>query len=529
MKKSWIFMVLITSVLSEDWKVTFENQCALEGMTVHVKCQYRYPRHHNVTSTHWLKKIFGVRFIHISYLRNFEYVGNRVGDCSLRINSIQHADDGYYRFGFITTHGTWLSKNELRLSVKDLTASVEPTTVTEGQNVSLTCRSGCNTNNIVWYRDGKVVDLKHPIFQASRKDSGRYHCAIFGQEKIKSASVTLNVQYAPSNIVVSLTPTEDIINGSAVTLSCSSDANPPVPQNGYSLYKDNQLINSGPSHTISVLQPRHSGRYHCRASNNITLSGITFVKSTEFNLDVQYLPSVEEGGSVTVMCNSAANPFNHSYMWYKWISSSSVLHVGSGQMLSLPFTETPLNGVYLCEAQSQYEVVNSTTVLLLMEQHNFGHLTVGILGGLGGILFVMLVLLLFYLWRKHKKTGKKEIKAQFSSQEVSSAPTEDQPHTIYANVNMDVPSPRSLARKYSKKQQANVMHSYGHVKTRSQLSDPQSHDNQLSISNDDEVTYTAVTSEVKKTRFDKKGLEEYRFKVGETADSVTYSTLANFS
>ncbi|XP_077465917.1 B-cell receptor CD22-like [Stigmatopora argus] len=307
-----------------------------------------------------------------------------------------------------------------------------------------------------------------------------------------------------------MTPPEDISNGSSLILSCSSDANPQVSQNGYSLYKDKQLINSGPNHIISFPQPSDSGWYHCRASNKISaLSGITSVKSTEFNLHVQYVPS--EVSSVDMMCNSTADTVNHSYMWYKWNSSNSLLYLGSGQMLSLPSMETPLGGIYLCQARSQYEFVNSTTVLLLMEPQNFGHVTVGLLGGFGGCVFLMLLL---FLWKKQRKAEKKEIKARFSSQQVSSAPNEDQPNSIYANVNMVVPSPQSLARKYSQKQHANVMHSYGHVKTRRQLSNPQSHTNQQSISNDDEVTYTAVTSQV------------LRSKVGETADSVTYSTLA---
>ncbi|XP_077589085.1 B-cell receptor CD22-like [Stigmatopora nigra] len=519
MKKGWIFLALISGLLSEDFGVTFENQCALEGETLHVKCQYHYPLYQKVISIQWFKirKVFSsFRLVPVFNLGHFENVGDRMGNCSLRINNIKHADEGNYYFYFKTAVHQKLSKNALHLSVKDLTASVEPNTVTEGGNVTLTCSSGCDTVKILWYRDGNLVGQNHSVFQADRNDSGRYHCAVFGQDEITSASVTLNVQYPPSNIEFSMTPPEDISNGSSLILSCSSDANPQVSQNGYRLYKDNQLINSGPNHIIFFPQPGDSGQYHCQASNNIsTLPGIPFVKSTEFNLNVQYMPS--EVSSVDVMCNSTADPVNHSYMWYKWISSNSLLYLGSGQMLSLPSMETPLGGIYLCQARSQYKVVNSTTVLLLMESQHLGHVTVGLLGGFGGGLFLILLL---FLWKKHRESRQKEIK------QVSSAPNEDQPNSIYANVNMVVPSPQSLARKYSQEQHANVMHSYGHVKTRRQLSNPQSHTNQQSISNDDDVTYTAVTSEVKKTHLDLTGPQVLRFKVGETADSVTYSTLA---
>ncbi|XP_077434230.1 B-cell receptor CD22-like isoform X2 [Vanacampus margaritifer] len=459
-----------------------------------------------------------IRLTSTSIPPHFEYVGNYRGDCGLKIKNVKHADEGYYLFRFVTSLSSWTSKNALQLSVKELTTVVEPTTVTEGQSVRLTCRSDCGTHATVWYRDGKVVPK--PVFQANRKDSGRYYCAVLGQQWIKSASVALNVHYAPSNVVLSMTPPGDVINGSSVTLSCSSDANPPVPQSGYSLYRGNQLINPGPRHTISLLQPSHSGLYHCEASNNISLRGNTFVKSTELNLDVQYVPSVADGSSVKVMCSSTANPATHNYVWYKWTSSSSILQVGSGQVLSLSSMETPHTGIYICQARSQLEVINSTKVIVAMEGQNWGCLSVLILGGLGAGIFSILVIALLFLWKKQRK---KEKKALFPFQEVSSATTEDQSN------NMHPPSPQPEPRKYSKKQHSNVMHMYGHGQTRRQRSRPHSQNNNLAISNNDEVTYSTVNINVKKSHYDQHRSQESRFKMGQTADSVIYSTVANSS
>ncbi|XP_077388169.1 B-cell receptor CD22-like isoform X2 [Festucalex cinctus] len=407
----------------------------------------------------------------------------------------------------------------------ELTAVVEPSTVTEGKSVRLTCRSECGNHVHIWYRDGKVVP--EPVFLANRKDSGMYYCAVLGQQWIRSVSVALNVQYAPSNVVLSITPAGNVVNGSSVTLNCSSDANPPVPpQSGYSLYKGDQLISTGPSHTISLLQPSHGGLYRCEASNNISLRGNTFVKSTELSLDVQYLPSAADGSSVKVMCSGTANPATHSYVWYKWTSSSSLLQVGSGQVLSLSSMETPHTGIYLCQARSQLEVINSTKVLVAMEEQNSGRLSVPILGGLGACIFSILVIALFFLWIKQRKTKKK---AMFPFQEVSSAATEDQSNNIYANFNMHTPSPQPPPRTYSKKQHSNAMHTYGHVKTRRQRSRPRSQNNNFAISNNDEVTYSTVTIDVKKSHYDQNRSQESRFKMGQTADSVIYSTVANYS
>lgn len=74
-----------------------------------------------------------------------------------------------------------------------MTSVVQPSTVTEGDNVSLTCVSGCPTPvDIFWFRDGQLV--KSPVFQARREDAGGYYCAVLGQETARSASVPLNVQ-----------------------------------------------------------------------------------------------------------------------------------------------------------------------------------------------------------------------------------------------------------------------------------------------------------------------------------------------
>lgn len=71
-----------------------------------------------------------------------------------------------------------------------------------------------------------------------------------------------------------------------MTFSCSSDANPAVTETGYSLYKD-AYVASGQIHTISNIQPGHSGLYHCEAWNGIRRNGIRFFKSADFNLSVK--------------------------------------------------------------------------------------------------------------------------------------------------------------------------------------------------------------------------------------------------
>lgn len=69
---------------------------------------------------------------------------------------------------------------------------MQPSTVTEGDSVSLTCVSGCpKSETIVWFKDGLLV--QKPVFQTKREDAGRYYCALLGQEFVRSVPVALNV------------------------------------------------------------------------------------------------------------------------------------------------------------------------------------------------------------------------------------------------------------------------------------------------------------------------------------------------
>lgn len=222
-----------------------ESSCALLGTSVVIRCQYDYPFPNIVTSVAWSKYDLGKRsWIPLESLAappNYLYVGNRRGDCSLRINRIRHVDSGYYRFSFVTTLDRWKSSQFAHVTVKgdkitlthiymqylhpriyiqyicvhtlpwplldllklclfsspesELSSVVQPSTVTEGDNVQLTCASGCPTlPDTVWFKDEQRLRDPGRVFQAGRGDAGRYHCGLKELETVRSASAMLTVQ-----------------------------------------------------------------------------------------------------------------------------------------------------------------------------------------------------------------------------------------------------------------------------------------------------------------------------------------------
>ncbi|KAK6300857.1 hypothetical protein J4Q44_G00289550 [Coregonus suidteri] len=75
--------------------------------------------------------------------------------------------------------------------------------------------------------------------------------------------------------VVSVSSSGETVEGSSVTLTCSSDANPPVDK--YTWYKKNVTSPnaSGQSYSITNISSEDSGEYYCEAENKIASSNST--------------------------------------------------------------------------------------------------------------------------------------------------------------------------------------------------------------------------------------------------------------
>uniref|UniRef100_A0AAZ3P219 Ig-like domain-containing protein n=1 Tax=Oncorhynchus tshawytscha TaxID=74940 RepID=A0AAZ3P219_ONCTS len=102
---------------------------------------------------------------------------------------------------------------------------------------------------------------------------------------LHSPEVTLTVRYKPKSISVSIGPSGEIVEGSSVILTCSSDANPPVQK--YTWYKRNITTPKAPGqiYNISYIRLEDSGEYYCEAGNKYGL-----INSSSVFVNVQYRP-----------------------------------------------------------------------------------------------------------------------------------------------------------------------------------------------------------------------------------------------
>uniref|UniRef100_A0A9J7XI47 Ig-like domain-containing protein n=1 Tax=Cyprinus carpio carpio TaxID=630221 RepID=A0A9J7XI47_CYPCA len=176
-----------------------------------------------------------------------------------------------YYFRFITNIDKWIGKPGVNLTVTDLQVEA-PESVTEGQNVSLTCKSSCALTNratFIWYRNSQPLterrDRNNQLLLQSvrREDAGRYSCALHGHSYTSPPSAHLSVMYPPKHPFVAVTPCCQLVEGNSVNLSCNSDSYPPALN--FSWFKGGTFVGSGRIYSISKISSNHSGEYKCKS------------------------------------------------------------------------------------------------------------------------------------------------------------------------------------------------------------------------------------------------------------------------
>ncbi|XP_045887605.1 B-cell receptor CD22-like [Micropterus dolomieu] len=237
--------------------------------------------------------------------------------------------------------------------------SVSPSAeIVEGSSVTLTCSSDANpAAKYTWYKKKKTLLSKEPqlVFSSIQSsDSGEYYCAVKNEGRKTSGLVSINVKYAPKLPSVSVSPSAEIVEGSSVTLTCSSDANPAA---NYTWYKENEDSPkaSGQNFTITDIRAEHSGNYYCEAQNRrgrcSTVSKFLDALYAPKLPSVSVSPSGEivEGSSVTLTCSSDANPAAN-YTWYKRNGCQNLHPLSKEQKLVFSSIQSSDSGKYYCAA-----------------------------------------------------------------------------------------------------------------------------------------------------------------------------------
>uniref|UniRef100_A0A3Q1JBC5 B-cell receptor CD22 n=1 Tax=Anabas testudineus TaxID=64144 RepID=A0A3Q1JBC5_ANATE len=315
--------------------------------------------------------------------------------------------------------------------------------IVEGTLVNLTCIIDANpAADCAWYKNHTLLS-KEPQFVFSSiqaSESGDYYCTAENKlGKSRSESVSIDVKYAPKTASVLRSPSE-IVEGSSVSLTCSSDANPAAK---YTWYKNDQTLNQESQIiNFSTISSGDRGSYRCKSENQYGQLN----SSSEF-IDVQYAPRIPdvsvspseivEGSSVNLTCRSDANPAAN-YTWYKENEASPK---ASGQIFTITDIRAEHSGNYYCEVQNSVGRHNSTLHLTVLT----GSGKSAAAGSISAFILVIIFLSVFLMIRKKffKKTP---------------GPEETPGKNTQPNVGSEYDTPSAAAQREPAKQQEDLFY-----------------------------------------------------------------------
>uniref|UniRef100_A0A3P9ADR9 B-cell receptor CD22 n=1 Tax=Esox lucius TaxID=8010 RepID=A0A3P9ADR9_ESOLU len=332
----------VNLILGWSVKYTAESICALKGSTVELSCSYTFPSG-TVTSAFWFAKYDTDKNpVNLrddpNYTGRVTYRNDTKNNHILNITDLRESDSTFYWFRFTTnlTRGKFTGEPGVSLSVTGLQVAVTPDARPQK---TLTCGTTCalpDNPTYIWYKNGHPVkEDRLPAFSVSSGAEDCYACVVKGYEQIRST-----VAYGPKNMSVSVS-TGVIVEGSSVTLTCSSDANPPVDK--YTWYKKTVTSPkaSGQSYSITNITSEDSGEYYCEAENGIgskksTALMINFERKHISAMTVTLITSV---GLVVLLLS-----FGFVCFWKKASKSSSPMAdagQGGSMYLNVPRKAVP--------------------------------------------------------------------------------------------------------------------------------------------------------------------------------------------
>ncbi|XP_065124603.1 Schwann cell myelin protein-like [Paramisgurnus dabryanus] len=319
-KQIILFICLLQGVWCEDWPISLPEKIeALSGSCVTINCRFTIDNKYDKDLTDsaggvWYKKgLQDNNIVFNSSNSKLSFKGEITGklkdkDCTTIFYNVTSNDKGRFNFRIEGNGGLKYIYKEKSVELAVIDSPHKPTVqifkdqmkvevqeeVLEGSSMCLRCsaKTLCSSSppTLTWSSTDRlhlndssrrqldqqkqteiISDLNFTATHLQHEVT--FICTITYQiqQRITTAqnNITLRVQYAPKNTLVSVFPSNSVLEGSSVTLICSSDGNPAVFN--YTWYRENEgqleELQTGYNLTFNVTDRTHTGRYYCQARN----------------------------------------------------------------------------------------------------------------------------------------------------------------------------------------------------------------------------------------------------------------------
>ncbi|XP_043925387.1 sialic acid-binding Ig-like lectin 11 isoform X2 [Protopterus annectens] len=318
----------------------------LEGSDVELHCRFQFPNEHKYVNSFWFR--YGFKAFCpggdpdenevVLYKDRFYLAGNiQDKQCTLGIRNVSSRDAGRYCFRFKTDKNFWSDRWGVYLHVKVIPKSISiniPARLQDGIPAVIIC-----TASDVFPEDMAEIHFCNDIIRGkevrSYNEDGKFTLnvtvtfipTLAHHQKVCTCSVThsyrnravqtsatLDVQYEPREVKISVSSNGTIKEEGSVEFNCTADSNPVIT--GYKWYKVTENgslhdLNSNSSELhLSSVSRRQRGKYSCQVQNAVGM------KDAEALLTVLYPPEIQsptscfssQNNRICRVCVSDANP-----------------------------------------------------------------------------------------------------------------------------------------------------------------------------------------------------------------------------
>ncbi|XP_053699781.1 hemicentin-2-like [Synchiropus splendidus] len=347
---------------------------------------------------------------------------------------------------------------DVRFPPKDLAVTVNVSgPIVEGQSVVLTCSSRANppVSSYTWYQDDVEMTEHNVTFSVDTvelRHGGHYKCEAMNDiGRGTSPALLLDVQYAPKNTSVSVDPPAPVSDGSSVTLTCTSRANP--AQVNVTWYRvvgsGKQALGSGEALTFNATKLSQE-LYFCEAEN-IHGTESSEVIHIEVTFAAKILPSsrcVKIQSHWRCNCDSHGNPPPEIRWELPSVSlDNQTFDTSDDKMILGSFARRSLVMLSLLNQEKPYVVCVSTNLLgsdtlvfnISSSDPQQGLSPVPLLVGLlvGALSVVLLCIpLLYFLFSGRKGYPPSDTSLVNTSDYLGTSESNSEISTIYANKDM---------------------------------------------------------------------------------------------